>query len=212
MQTNFILEGFYTDLRDVFVLRQLEESDASGNSVLERTNGAGAKVWGMSFEGRVAFSFNIQLQAGVTLQKSRYKEPEYWSENPDVAPVKKMFRTPDTYGFFTVSYNPVKPLQLSLSGTYTGSMLVQHLEGSGTPIDEAVNTPDFFDANVKVSYDFPLFNHTFIQLNAGVQNIFNAYQSDFDKGYLRDSGYIYGPMMPRSIFAGVKLHIWQTTS
>ena len=207
VQTNFILEGFYTDLRDVFVLRQLEEPDEAGNDVLERTNGAGAKVWGVSLEGRAAFPFNLQLQAGVTLQKSRYKEFEYWSDNPDVAPVKKMFRSPDTYGFFTVTYNPVKPLQMSLSGTYTGSMLVQHLKGSGTPIDEAVNTPDFFDANIKVSYDFPLFDHSYIQLNAGVQNIFNAYQSDFDKGYLRDSGYMYGPMMPRSIFAGIKLHI-----
>ena len=207
VQTNFTLEGFYTDLRDVFVLRQLDEPDAAGNDVLERTNGSGARVWGMSLEGRVAFPFNLQLQAGVTLQKSRYKEAEYWSENTDVAPVKKMFRSPDTYGFFTVSYSPVKPLQLSLSGTYTGSMLVQHLEGSGTPIDEAVNTPDFFDASFKASYDIAIFNHAKIQLNAGVQNIFNAYQNDFDEGHLRDSGYIYGPMMPRSIFAGVKLHI-----
>lgn len=44
-----------------------------------------------------------------------------------------------------------------------------------------------------------------MQVNAGVHNIFNAYQSDFDRGAKRDSGYIYGPGMPRSYFAGVKL-------
>ena len=44
-----------------------------------------------------------------------------------------------------------------------------------------------------------------LQLNAGVQNIFNSYQKDFDKGASRDSGYIYGPGAPRSYFAGVKL-------
>ena len=207
VQTNFILEGFFTDLSDVFILRQKEELDEAGNAVLERTNGSGARVWGMSAEARAVFPFNLQVQAGITLQKSRYKEYEYWSDNPDVVPVKKMFRSPDTYGFFTISYSPLKPLQLSLSGTYTGSMLVQHLEGSGTPIDEAVNTPDFLDASFKVSYDFALFNHASIQLNAGIQNIFNAYQNDFDQGHLRDSGYMYGPMMPRSIFVGVKLHI-----
>ena len=43
------------------------------------------------------------------------------------------------------------------------------------------------------------------QVNAGVQNIFNAYQNDFDKGADRDSGYIYGPSLPRSFFAGVKI-------
>lgn len=206
-QTNFTLEGFFTDLSDVFVLRQLDRTDAQGNTVLERTNGAGARVWGMSLEGRAVFPFRLQVQAGVTLQKSRYKEPEQWSENPAVPSVKRMFRTPDTYGYLTVSYNPLKPLQLALSGTYTGSMLVQHLEGSGTPVDVAVNTRRFFDLNFKVAYDFRIFNHSSLQLNAGIQNIFNAYQHDFDKGALRDSGYIYGPTLPRSIFAGLKFHI-----
>ncbi len=86
-------------------------------------------------------------------------------------------------------------------------MLVQHLEGSGTPVDVAVNTRSFFDATLKMSYEFRLFDHANLQINAGLQNIFNAYQRDFDQGYLRDSGYIYGPTMPRSIFAGIKLHI-----
>lgn len=55
------------------------------------------------------------------------------------------------------------------------------------------------DIGLKVSYDFSLYKSTTLQLNAGVQNIFNAYQKDFDKGANRDSGYIYGPGMPRSI-------------
>ena len=42
-----------------------------------------------------------------------------------------------------------------------------------------------------------------LQINAGIQNIFNAYQDDFDKGADRDSGYIYGPSLPRSFFVGV---------
>ncbi|MDE5983173.1 MAG: TonB-dependent receptor, partial [Duncaniella sp.] len=71
----------------------------------------------------------------------------------------------------------------------------------------AVDTPRFFDAGLKVSYDFRIYNHVTLQLNAGIHNIFNSYQKDFDRGHLRDSGYIYGPTMPRSIFAGVKLHI-----
>ncbi len=207
VQTNLTIEGFFTDLSDVFVLRRLEEPDAAGNAVLERYNGGGARVYGMSLEAKASFPFRMQLQAGFTLQRSRYKAPEYWSENPDVAPVRRMFRTPDTYGYFTLSYNPLKPLQIALSGTYTGPMLVQHLEGSGTPVDVAVNTRSFFDATLKMSYEFRLFDHANLQINAGLQNIFNAYQRDFDQGYLRDSGYIYGPTMPRSIFAGIKLHI-----
>lgn len=207
VQTNFLVDLFYTDLSDVFILRRLEEVDAEGNAVLERCNGAGARVYGVNLEAKANFPFKLQIQAGLTLQKSRYKEPEYWSEDPEIAPVRRMFRTPDTYGYFTATYNPVKPLQIALSGTYSGSMLVQHLAGSGTPVDVAVDTPRFFDAGLKVSYDFRIYNHVTLQLNAGIHNIFNSYQKDFDRGHLRDSGYIYGPTMPRSIFAGVKLHI-----
>ena len=113
-----------------------------------------------------------------------------------------MFRSPDLYGYFVTSYNPLKQLMLSLSGTYTGSMLVEHSMVSGNRTE---TTPDFFDMNFKVAYEFGLFNNIKLQLNAGVQNIFNSYQNDFDSGPERDSGYIYGPAAPRSFFLGVKL-------
>lgn len=86
-------------------------------------------------------------------------------------------------------------------------MLVQHLEGSGTPVDVAVRTPSFFDANLKFTYELKLFGSACMDISAGVMNIFNAYQKDFDKGYLRDSGYIYGPSLPRSLMAGISIHI-----
>jgi outer membrane receptor for ferrienterochelin and colicins len=37
-----------------------------------------------------------------------------------------------------------------------------------------------------------------------VKNLFDSYQDDFDTGPDRDSGYIYGPMMPRNFFVGLK--------
>ena len=207
VQTNVLFEAFYTDLADVFALRKLEEFDAKGNQVLERYNGSGATVWGMNLEAKAVWNKHLQMQMGVTYQRSRYKSPEYWSEDERVQPVKRMFRTPDLYGYATLKYNPTKRLTLSLSATYTGSMLVQHLQGSGTDVDVAVETPSFFDANLKLSYDFKVFDYATLQLNGGVQNLFNSYQNDFDRGEMRDSGYIYGPMIPRSLFVGVKVSI-----
>ena len=207
VQTNVTLEGFYTDLRDVFVLRQLDQPDAAGNDVLERTNGDGARVFGMNLEARFAFPWPMKLQAGVTVQSSRYKKPEYWSDNEDVAPVRRMFRTPDTYGYFTLSYNPLKALTLAMDGTFTGNMLVQHLQGSGTAIDRAVITKRFADVSFKATYMFNLFGSADMSLTAGIQNIFNSYQDDFDRGSLRDSGYIYGPSRPRTLHVGLSIHI-----
>ena len=161
----------------------------------------------MNLEGKAVFTHKFQGQLGVTYQQSRYKSIEKWSEDETIPGVKKLFRTPDLYGYVTLKYNPIKPLTLALSGTFTGSMLVQHLVGSGVDKDVAVNTPEFFDANFKIAYDFKVFRYAKLQLNAGIMNIFNAYQSDFDKGPKRDSAYIYGPMVPRSLSVGVKLSI-----
>ena len=205
VQTNLLVEGFYTTLDHVFALRPLPDPDTDGSTIKERYNGSGARVMGINIEGKAAFTRWFDLQAGITLQQSRYKEPEQWSEDPEVAPTRKMFRTPNTYGYLTAELTPVRNLQAAITGTYTGKMLVQHMAGSGTPVDRAVTTPRFFDLNLKVSYDVILYKEIALQLHAGIQNIFNAYQKDFDRGANRDSGYIYGPSLPRSWFVGAKI-------
>lgn len=206
VQTNVLVEGFYTTLDDVFALRTIGQ-DALGNEVLERYNGSGATVFGGNLEMRAVFSSHFSLQGGMTLQRSRYKQAEQWSDNPNVPASKEMFRTPDAYGYFTLNYNPIKPLTLGLTGTFTGPMLMQHYEGSCTDIDVAERTKSFADVGFKVAYDFKLFDYATLQLNAGVHNIFNSFQDDFDKGELRDSGYMYGPMLPRSAYIGVKINL-----
>ena len=44
-------------------------------------------------------------------------------------------------------------------------------------------------------------------MSAGVSNIFNSYQNDFDTGRLRDSGYVYGPSLPRCVNVGFIFNI-----
>ncbi len=91
-------------------------------------------------------------------------------------------------------------------------MLVQHVKTTVDPTNgqESTqylekNTPSFFDMGAKLSYTIPLRKSLSIQLNAGIQNIFDSYQNDFDKGELRDAKYIYGPALPRSVTFGAKI-------
>lgn len=140
----------------------------------------------------------------MTWQRSRYAEPEQWSEDPEVPAERTMFRTPDLYGYFTAELRPVRRLTVDLTGTCTGSMLVQHMAGSGVERDTAVRTPRFFDLNLRLAYDLRIYREIGMQLYAGVQNLLDAYQTDFDRGAERDSGYIYGPSLPRSWYVGVK--------
>ena len=205
VQTNLLIEGFYTDLNNVFALRQLDQPDAQGNIVQERYNAYGAKVLGLNIEGKAMFTRWFSLQAGLTLQQSHYDEAIAWNDEVPEQKYKKMMRTPNTYGYFTASFTPVKRFTASVTGNYTGSMLVGHSAGSGVEEPVAVNTPKFMEVNMKLSYDFPIYKYLTLQVNGGIQNITNAYQKDFDKGWNRDSNYIYGPSLPRSYYVGVKI-------
>lgn len=255
VQTNLLVEGFYTRLTDVFTLQELDDRN-DGIKRYNRTNGSGAKIMGANVEGKLAFR-RIQLQAGLTLTSSKFDQEEEWGERTlltttDGLPAKdgsnfkkdadgvfetekqnsrEMLRTPNTYGYFTLGWNPTNALTLALTGTYTGTMKVHHeIEwGVGSALtdiqaiangtrtagvvdasdsaprwDELVNTPSFFDLGAKASYDFALTSATRLQLYAGMNNLFNSFQKDFDRGASRASGYIYGPTQPRSFYMGCK--------
>ena len=202
---NLTLEGFFTQLNDVFTLVE-NGHDAHGNLLLTRTNASGARVAGMNIEAKVGFGHLLTFQAGYTYNHSRYIEPLQWSENPNIAPQRRMFRTPDHYGYFLCNIEPVQHFHIVTNGKVTGNMLVQHFAGY-VPEDEEVTTPTFFEWDIKLCYDIPLYKHYTLEINAGVKNILDQFQSDLDKGMDRDAGFIYGPATPRTFFAGINLKI-----
>jgi len=54
--------------------------------------------------------------------------------------------------------------------------------------------------NVKVSYTFPIHQQIALQVSAGIQNIFDAYQSDQDKGKNRDSDFCLWSISAQKLF------------
>ena len=203
-QSNILVEGFYTGLDDVFVLEDIGQN-AEGYTIKERRNGNGAKVYGVNLEAKMAHGKDISVQMGATAQRSRYNQAEVWSE-ADGTPLttRRMPRTPNFYGYLTLTASPFNNFEASVSGTYTGEMIVPHYAGFIAE-DRMEETPDFMDVNLKLGYTFVLRDHIKLQLNTGVQNIFNSFQKDLDKGEFRDSGYIYGPTQPRTFFVGMKI-------
>ena len=200
---NLTLEGFFTQLNDVFTLGE-NGHDALGTLLLTRTNASGARVAGLNVEAKVGYGHLLTFQAGYTYNHSRYIQPEQWS--PTIAPQRRMFRTPDHYGYFLLNIEPVKHFHILTNGKVTGNMLVQHFAGY-IPEDKEVTTPVFFEWDVKLCYDIPIYKHYTLEINAGVKNLLDHFQQDLDKGMDRDAGYIYGPATPRTFFAGVNLKI-----
>ena len=200
LQANLLIEGFYTMLDDVFALAKTGENE-EGYIIQTRYNASGAKVRGLNAELKLGIPDVFELQAGYTFQRSHYNEPEEWSDN--VEAVRRMFRTPDHYAYFTASANLTRKFKASLFGNYTGQMLVQHNAGY-IEADRSELTPSFWDLGLKLSYNFQLTNTIGLEVNGGVKNFLDSYQNDIDRGAFRDSVYIFGPMMPRTFFLGVK--------
>lgn len=106
---NLMAEGFLTILKDTYSLRQTgNKTDDGKGTIMERYNGSGAKVYGCTVEGKLAVSKIFSLQGGLTIQRSRYDEAQAGSDDENVAPVSKMFRSPDTYGYMVACYSPFK--------------------------------------------------------------------------------------------------------
>lgn len=202
-QANFMVNGFYTILDDAFTLvedtKRNTEFAGDGVTYKLRVNSSGSKVYGLNVDGKLAYGNKVQFQGGMTFEKAEYEDPQS-SLEIEALKSRRITRTPDYYGYLVASYNPIKPLQISLNGTYTGEMLVLH-----ETVEKNVETPNFYDVGTKISYNFKVNKNLTMQLNGGVNNIFNEYQDDFDKGADRDSGYIYGPSSPRTFFAGAKI-------
>lgn len=201
VESNLLIEGFTTLINDIFILVD-QGQNATGQTIMLRQNGSGARVSGINLEGKVAPFPKYQLQFGYTMQQSLYNAPERWSNDANVTAQRKMLRTPSNYGYFSMSYNITKKFLLNATGTYTGSMLAPHFAGY-IVADRLETTPSFFDMNLKATYDFRL-SGVGVQVSGGVKNIFDSYQQDLDKGVLRDAGYVYGPSIPRSLFIGLK--------
>ena len=203
--TNILIEGFHTKLTDVFNLVKTG-TDKDGNTILERQNADGIKITGVNLEARVNYNNILNLQGAYTYQQSRYTKPVSWSDSPDIAPQSKLLRSPDSYGYISLSYNATRKLTISTNTTYTGSMIAQHFAGY-IEKDVEVTTPSFWDLGAKIAYDFNISNFLSFELSGGVKNILDSYQKDIDKGMDRDSKYIYGPNAPRTFIIGIKFTI-----
>jgi outer membrane receptor for ferrienterochelin and colicins len=195
---SILTETFFTFLNNPFAY-DISAQDAEGQVVYTRVNASGARVAGLNIEVNITPSAKVNLSGGFTLQQSLYDEAREFGE-------KRFLRTPDSYGFAAAEWKPIKKMGVSLTGIYTGNMLIPYY---GQQLDDPeagelrVSNP-FFDAGLKVTYNIRT-NGTTIQLFAGVKNIFDSFQSDFDKGINRDPGYIYGPASPRSLNFGFRL-------
>jgi len=189
----FSLEAFYTKLTNTFVLHEVSRIEKA--RILERINGSGSKVYGLSVKFGLALGPKLSLASGWTLQRSELDEPE-----PDFNS-KEFFRTPYFYGFSSLSYENNKLVNVDLSVEYTGSMKAPHFAGY-IEEDRLETTHPFWVVNARLLKSISITEYNNFSIHIGIFNLLDSYQKDLDKGVDRDSGYVYGPAKPRSFYAG----------
>ncbi len=196
-----LLEGFYTILNNPFANTPGAPGE-DGTVIYTRINKQeGALVKGLNTEIRFYPASNFSASTGITFQDSKYEKAQ------DEFNERNFFRAPDVYGFVNLDWDFSQNWCLSASGNYTGEMLIPYYgpELSNPELGELRTSPDFMVVNAKLSYDFEIGGGAKLQLFSGVKNLFNAYQTDFDKGADRDPSYIYGPGAPRMLYLGIKI-------
>ena len=208
VQLDFLLEGFFTTLEDPFTLVSTGSVLDNGSILEEVRNGEGARVYGTNFEFGVSPDPAWRFQLGGTLQKAKYDESQILFET-DGTPgesdivVDEFVRNPNFYGYLNTSWIPTELFNVDITGTYTGGMTVP-LVVSDTGFLQLNEVGSFFDLNIKLESHVDFNDDFMVTFSAGVKNIFNSYQDDFDSGPTRDSDYVYGPIAPRTFFFGLK--------
>ena len=215
---NIRLEGnlFYTRLSDSF--RSTETDSPATPDVLEitRVNSGRTDIYGVELNLDLDFHA-LKIDLGYVEQRVRYADAQVVA-GPEVfdpaAPEdnqifsRNVSRTPQRYGVTKVTYDLPWGVQLFVAGKLTGPMEVPHIvsdRNTGALMrNDLKRTPYFFDMDLSISKTWELPHNTRLTASAGVRNVLDAYQSDFDRGAYRDSDYIYGPRLPRNFYTGIK--------
>jgi len=196
--TGFLIETFNTWLVNPFV-NDIGSPDKNGIVIYTRMNAdGGARVQGVNVEFKLQPPGRVSFNSGFTLQTSQYEKPQEFGET-------SFFRTPDHYGYLRLDYQLSTQTGVNISGSYTGPMLVPYFgPESQSPNGELHSSDFFFDLGIR-AYHNQAMNGLNLQWFAGIKNVFNSYQDDFDIGINRDPAYMYGPNTPRMVYFGLKI-------
>ena len=191
------LNGFWTRITDAFVIDEEDDPATIGEIEMYRLNSGDTEVLGAELEAKVAYDEKWGLGAGWTWERAQNSQTD-----PDFDS-KTIFKTPEMYGFVETWFNPAGGFELSTVLDITGPMKVPHYAGYIAE-DTLEESPWFADWSANASYRFDLDNERYFTPFVGIRNILDSRQDDYDVGSDRDAGYVYGPRLPRTFFAGIK--------
>jgi len=189
---------YHTRLSDLFHV--IEDDDpVTPEAEFLRVNLGGARVWGAEVSLGASLRA-VTVQMGWTVQRARLDEAE-----PDFGS-RQVFRSPEQLGLTQLSWVVSPALRATATARYLGSMAMPHYAGF-IDEDRLETTPSFvtFDVALARTVSFGSAGGPRLEITAGVRNLTDRYQRDLDQGPERDSGYFYGPRVPRTFYAALRI-------
>jgi outer membrane receptor for ferrienterochelin and colicins len=183
---------FRTTLKNLF---NVVEDDLPETEEMEftRVNFGTAKVYGAEINLGYVLNPSIEIQVGYVEQRSRFENPE-----PDFGS-RDFFRTPNRYGLTTLVCRNPRLVDVFLGMRYNGEMSLPHYAG-WIAEDRLETSPPNWSMDASLSRSFSIGSDAGLTLTLGGKNLTNTYQDDLDRGPQRDSGYVWGPRFPRTLY------------
>ncbi|OAM90448.1 TonB-dependent receptor [Termitidicoccus mucosus] len=192
-----------TDIKDTFVLGEIQTDPVDGSLFQERGNSSGSRIAG--FESNVAFEPNraLRFTAGLAYYQSRYDQAEMiFDDTSDdgttVIATRDYLKTPKWSGVVQSVWTPNEAFEAFVGLKYTGRMNALN-NNTGT----LNRTPDFWVVDLGLTRHFR-FSGRHLDFSVGVKNLFDERQRDLEVGASRDSDYVYGPRFARSFYGTLK--------
>ena len=197
------LQVYYTILEDSFDTRDTGTSDSSGRDLFERYNTDGSTVFGVEWDVAWQLPKNWTMNAGLARSRTRFDEDVVVFNGSNISS-DRYNKIPDWSGLVSVKYANPDLIDFYASMKWTGEMDVHRFTDAETEEGEIRTSDDFLVMDIGVSKALIFKNDMVLTLRAGVNNLFDEYQDDFETGANRDVGYVYGPRMPRTYNLGAK--------
>lgn len=201
----FTLDGqaYLTKLRDTFFLGEITER-ANGTLFRTRSNAGGSRVAGAELNVTYRFSPSLNASVGAAYIDARYDEPQMvYDDGATVLTTRRYLKSPRLSGVSQLVWRATPSFDAFLALRYTGSMDVLN-----NRIGAIRRTSDFLVLDLTGTRHIPIGDgDREVDVTFGVKNLTGVRQPDLETGATRDSAYVYGPRLPRTVFVRINARL-----
>ena len=169
--------------------------DPAGELFRLRENAGGSTILGAELSAGYRFAERVRGTLGVAYLHARYADPQLvFDDGQSRIIVRDYLKSPRLSAVAQLIADPIEQLTTYLALRHTGRMTVLN-----NRVGSVKRTPRFLIADLTVTRHVHV-GAGEVDLSVGIKNLFDARQRDVERGAARDSDYVYGPRLPRTLF------------